>query len=191
MNEERFVLALAQHLVHEVAACVALLTEDPPLAHARVHEQAERERQVSFPRKVADGLGAALFLQEEIVLVESFYNLAVRVPDRGKHIHDFYAGGEAWCVLLATQDPAGGQKRYRGLEQPASGEGVIWRVHSFKTMPGEGSRLHQRSRLRAGRTRSLSVLHLFFDHFGEKVNIPYRAVDVRSNADAGVFLVRH
>ena len=59
------------------------------------------------------------------------------------------------------------------------------------SVPGEGSRLHQRSRLRAGRTRSLSVLHLFFDHFGEKVNIPYRAVDVRSNADAGVFLVRH
>ena len=40
MDHEVFVLVFAKHVVEKAVACRAFLAEDPPLAHAGVHQQA-------------------------------------------------------------------------------------------------------------------------------------------------------
>lgn len=85
VNHKRQILILAEQLVEKRVACAALLINHFSLAQARVHQKAEAKRQITFVRKIVDGLRAAVFIQLEIVLAQVGDDFPVFVANRGEH----------------------------------------------------------------------------------------------------------
>lgn len=94
MDDEGFVLVLAQDLVQKGPAGAALLAEHVAHAHAGIDQQAEGERQVGLAREVADRLRVAVFLEEKIVAREVLDDPALFVANRRQHVHDFDVDGD-------------------------------------------------------------------------------------------------
>jgi hypothetical protein len=118
MNHEGHVL-IVKHLVEKNEAGVALIFQHAPLAVAGIHQQSQRERQVRVLIEVMDGLGAAIFFQDEIILAEIADNLFVLVTHRRRHFDHPHVRCEgrvlalrllAWRLLtlrfLALRKPA-------------------------------------------------------------------------------------
>ena len=102
MDDECLVLVFAHQVFQKGVAGDTLLLQHAPLAHAGVHQQAEREREIGFFGEVADRLRTAVFFQLEVVLGQVVYDLAVFVAHRGQHIDHFDVGREG-RRLLARQ----------------------------------------------------------------------------------------
>ena len=94
MDEERFVLVLAQDVLEEFVAGVALLVEHARLAAAGIEQQAERQRKIALLGEVADGLRAPVFLDGELVLGQIVDDLALFVADGGQDVDDVDVGRE-------------------------------------------------------------------------------------------------
>ena len=86
VNQEGLVL-VAQQVGEKAAAGVALIRQNAPLAHAGIHQQPQRQRQIGLARKIRDRLRAPVFFQFEIVLTQIPYDLAFLVAHGGEHIH--------------------------------------------------------------------------------------------------------
>ena len=82
VDHEGLVLLGAQNAIEEPQAGGFFLTEHAPLAHAGIHQQTQRQRQVGFVRKVLDDLRAPVFEHGEVVLAE-----------HGNHVSLFIAHG--------------------------------------------------------------------------------------------------
>jgi hypothetical protein len=91
MDEEGFVLVFAQDAIEKRAAGGAFLIEDAALAEARVHEEAEGEREAGFLGEVGNGLRLSVLLESEVVFGEIADDVAVFVADSSKEID----GGDA------------------------------------------------------------------------------------------------
>ena len=94
VDEKRFVLVLAQDVLEEFVAGIALLIEHARLAAAGIEEQAERERKIALLGEVADGLRTPVFLDGEFVLGQIVDDLALFVADGGQDADNVDAGGE-------------------------------------------------------------------------------------------------
>src|ERR1044071_10276673 len=78
---------------------MALLFQNAPLAQAGIHQQAERERQISIVRKVADRLRTPVLFQQKIVFSQVANDLAVLVAHRSGHINYFYRDAKSGGLL--------------------------------------------------------------------------------------------
>ena len=56
VDDKSFVLVLAHHLGEEALTGASFLAEHAPLAHARIHQQAQGQREIGFAREVANDL---------------------------------------------------------------------------------------------------------------------------------------
>ena len=83
-----------EHLVEEGAAGGALFVDDVALGEAGVDEQAEGEGKVGVLVEVADGLGFAVDLQDEVVLGEVLDESAFFVADDDGEIDEAGIDGE-------------------------------------------------------------------------------------------------
>ncbi len=122
VNHKRHVLLGTQHLFKETVAGRTLFPDQPPLAPAGIHQQAERERQIAFLGEIRDDLRAAVLIQEKIVFGEVLHDLAVLVAHVGKQVDHLDAGGKGGLVLLGRtlllcaeqaesgQEPEGGNQ---------------------------------------------------------------------------------
>ena len=119
MDEERFVLVLAQDVLEEFVAGVALPIEHARLAAAGIEQQAEREREIALLGEVADGLRAPVFLDGELVLGQIVDDFALLVADGGQDVDDVDAGGELGvlrpgeCTLRSGRGSHGGRASNR------------------------------------------------------------------------------
>ena len=68
VDDEGGVAVLANHLVEKAIAGAALGRQQATLTLAHVHQQAEAQWQIGLCREIADGLGAAVFGEGEVVL---------------------------------------------------------------------------------------------------------------------------
>jgi hypothetical protein len=134
LHDEDLVLVFPDHLVQEAQAGAALGVQHAPLAAAGVHQQAERQRQVALAREIADGLRAAVFGQQEIVLVEIAGQRSGFVPHRRQDIYHFHIRGKNRRVLTAGKPDAAQRRR-------ALGELRVWRSN-----PAWGCGVQGRSR---------------------------------------------
>jgi len=81
-------------VVEKRIAGALFLVENAPLAQARVHEQAEGERQIALAREKLDALRASIFLEREIGLIQIGDDFAVLVADGGVDSDQLYFGGD-------------------------------------------------------------------------------------------------
>ena len=77
----------------------SLFIEQTHLAHAGVHQQAKRERQISVLGKVTDCLRTPVFFQQEIVFSQVMDDLPMLVTHRGQHVDDFHLYGKRRRLL--------------------------------------------------------------------------------------------
>ena len=61
VDQEDPVLAFAHHVIEKALARTALLSQHAPLAEARIHEQAQRQREIGLARTISDGLRPPVF----------------------------------------------------------------------------------------------------------------------------------
>ena len=111
MNHKRHVLLGAQHLFEEPETGRPLFFNQPALAAAGVHQQAEREGQVALLGEIGDRLGAAILLQDKIVLGEVLHDTARLVTHIRKQIDHLDAGGKRGPVLLRSTLPLLGSQQ--------------------------------------------------------------------------------
>ena len=104
MNHEGLVLILAQHVVQKTVAGGALLVEDATLAPARVHQQAERQRQVGLPGEIGDRLEVPVFLQLEVILAQVGDDLAVLVAHGREHVDDLDLDADLAAVVGSARN---------------------------------------------------------------------------------------
>jgi hypothetical protein len=97
VNQECYILRL-QHFVQKAVAGGAFLVQNTPLAHARVHKQAEREREIRLSSKISDGSRTTIFLEGEVVLGQVADHLAVLVANRGQHVDRFDVDRNRGCL---------------------------------------------------------------------------------------------
>ena len=113
VNQESLVFVGAQNVVEERLTGVAFVGDHGALAAAGVHEQTQRERQVGIARKIGDGLGAAVFIDDEVVLAQGRDQRALLVAHRSDHVDDLDLDGDrrlrrlGWRLLLGLLLPGG------------------------------------------------------------------------------------
>src|SRR5437870_3172163 len=83
VDDESLIPVHADHLIQKALTGASFLTEHASLAHAGVYQQAQRQRDISFAREVANDLGASVFCKSEIIFVQAVDDLSVLVPRRG------------------------------------------------------------------------------------------------------------
>ena len=103
LDDEGLVLRGGEHLVEEGAAGGALFVDDVALGEAGVDEQAEGQGKICVLVEVADGLGFAVDLEDEVVLGEVLDERAFFVADDYREVDEAGVDGE------------GGGGRGRGL----------------------------------------------------------------------------
>ncbi len=94
LHDEGFVFRGGEHLVEEGAAGGALFVDDVALGEAGVDEQAEDEGEVGVLVEVADGLGFAVDLEDEVVLGEVLDEGAFFVADDDGEIDEAGVNGD-------------------------------------------------------------------------------------------------
>ena len=90
VDDKSLVLIFAQHLGQKALTGVAFFAEHPSLAHAGIHQKAEREWEIGFAGEIFQGLRAAVLGHSEIILGQAVYNRSVFVPHRGQHVDHFH-----------------------------------------------------------------------------------------------------
>ena len=88
LHDERLVLRRGHHLVEEGAAGGALFVDDVALGAAGIDQQAKRKGKILVLVEVADGLGFAVDLQNEVVLGEVLDQGAFFVPDDYREVDE-------------------------------------------------------------------------------------------------------
>ncbi|MCX6626094.1 MAG: hypothetical protein NTW28_00495 [Candidatus Solibacter sp.] len=116
VDHKRHILLGTQHLFEEAVTGRTLFFDQAALAPAGIHQQAERKRQIAFLRKITDDLGAAVLIQQEVVLGEVLDDRARLVAHVGKQVDYLDAGGKRWFILLLRAKLA--ERRY----QPEGGK---------------------------------------------------------------------
>ncbi len=81
LGDEGLVVRACEHLVEEGAAGGALLIDDVALGEAGVDEQAEGKGEVRVLVEVADGLGLAVNLEDEVIFGEVLDQCSFFVAD--------------------------------------------------------------------------------------------------------------
>jgi hypothetical protein len=89
LHKENPVLIFPDHLIKKTQTGAALAIYNTALAPAGIHHQAERQRQVRFPREIADRLWAAVFEQGKILPSEITDQHSGPVPDGRQNIDHF------------------------------------------------------------------------------------------------------
>ena len=96
LHDEGLVLRRGEHLVEEGAAGGALFVDDVALGEAGVDEQAEGQREVGVLVEVADGLGFAVDLEDEVVLGEVLDEGTLFVTDDDREVDEAGIDGDGW-----------------------------------------------------------------------------------------------
>ena len=109
MDDEGPVLFRPEHLFEELLAGGALVGKDEAGAAAGVDEQANDEREVALGREVADFLGFAFLVEQEIGLGQAADDLVLLVPDIGEKVDDLDVGRELGAQSR-RQDRQGGEQ---------------------------------------------------------------------------------
>ena len=61
VDDKGFIFVFSQHLSQKALTGASFLAEHAPLAHAGIHQQAERQWEIGFAGEVANSLGTAVF----------------------------------------------------------------------------------------------------------------------------------
>jgi len=129
VDQERLVFVLAQHVLEELVAGVPLFTQHAPLALAGIDQQSQRQRQVRFPRKVADRLRMPVLRQSEVVLGQIRDDLQLLVPNRGQNVNYFDISGKRRRRLCR-------QAQRRKSQQQAPPGNMVFGQHVPREMRG-------------------------------------------------------
>src|ERR1039458_3983069 len=109
VDNERLVFVFAQYVFKERVAGGALRVDNVALAAAGIHQQPEGQRQIRFAGEIADDLRPAVFLEDEVVLVEVGDDMAILIAHSREQIHHVDVRGEGgallagWSALLSDQ----------------------------------------------------------------------------------------
>ena len=118
MDYEGEVLFGPEHLVEEPRTGVAFFPDQPALAAAGVDEKTERQGEIALLREIADGLRAAVLVEQELLFREVADNFALLIAHVGEKTDHLDIGGKRCRVLLLAAQ----ERRYaeRGEQAPAS-----------------------------------------------------------------------
>src|SRR6202042_2827753 len=136
VDHKRTVLVFAQNVFEKAVAGGALLAQHAPLAQARIHQEAERQRQIGLPRKVGDGLRVPILLEGKVLFGKIGDDVPVLIAHRRKDVDYVHAGreGRVRRLLLVRRVLRGNLLRHQQLrrrkgrqqgEQAASGNLVL------------------------------------------------------------------
>ena len=127
VNHEGHVLLGTQHLFEEAVAGRPLFFDQAALAPAGIDQQAERKRQIAFLGEIADLLGAAVLVEQKIVLGEVPDDGAVLVAHVGKQVDHLDVGGKCGLglFLLLRAEQAEGRQEAEGGKQAAPRDGFV------------------------------------------------------------------
>src|SRR5580692_4035046 len=117
VDEKGFVLVFTEYVLEKRAAGGALLIENAPLAHAGIHQQAERQRKIGFVNKIGDRLRMAILVQDKIILGQIGEEFSVLVADGGEQVHGLDVDGDGRALLTAQRGIRQREKSY-GKEKP-------------------------------------------------------------------------
>src|ERR1019366_4121143 len=144
VDNERLVFVFAQYVFKERVAGGALRVDNGALAAAGIHQQPEGQRQIGFAGEIADDLRPAVFLEDEVVLVEVGDNMAILIAHSREQIHHVDVRGEGgallagWSALLSDQQLRRRKQGQQG-EETAPGNRDL---HACLTMRPRHGRLH-------------------------------------------------
>ena len=99
VNDEGLVLVFAQHVIEKGVAGAALLVQNAPLAHARVHEQAERQGKIGFLREITDRLRMPVLFQDEIIFGQVADEASMFIAHRRQHAYHLHFDRNGRCLL--------------------------------------------------------------------------------------------
>jgi len=143
LHKENPILIFPDHPIKKTQTGAAFLIHNTPLAPASIHHQAERQRQVRFPREIADRLWAAVFGHRKIVPSEITDQHSGPVPDGRQNIDHFDIRGEDGLFFLAP----GKSKSAKSGPSPEDFASVTTIPHTIKLTKNldasEKERLHR------------------------------------------------
>ncbi len=100
MNHKSLVFIFAQHVIEKGVARAALLVQNAPLAHARVHQKTKRQGKIGLLREISNRLRMAVLLHNEIIFVQVVDEMPVLIANRRKHAYHLHVHRDGRPLLL-------------------------------------------------------------------------------------------
>src|ERR1700691_319298 len=117
VNHKSLVLIFTQYVIEKSVARGALLVQHTPLAHARVHQQPQRERKIGVLREIGNRLRMAVLFQYELIFAQFVNQMSVFIPNRRDHTHHLDVHRDRRCLLLLVPRRRITQRQQSGRRQ--------------------------------------------------------------------------
>jgi len=131
MDDEGFVLVLAEDVIEKGATGGELLIKDAALAEAGVDQQAKGEREIGFLGEISDGLWFGILFEGEITFGEIVDEGVVLVADGDEEIDGVDVDGDGGSLL--------GERR-REIQEVEEGKDVKEHFHDDNEKNAKGAK---------------------------------------------------